>query len=235
MSGKTIHSVSLDGHVSTSVVHDLSAVKTITLDAEACIWLVVGNTLRRFATNVTSEKTSFAADMLKMMGWVESGEVRRTVKFKVDNDEILADSLILSARSEYFNTMLTSNFREADSDVTIEVRDTTSVAFRAIIRYLSADILDLDDNTVIAVARLGDLYMLPEVSANTAAYCDKHIAVTNAVLWLSQCDEAGWVSSTSARIFEYLCKNLKDIRMQTPDMFHKLSHARLLEVIAMLD
>merc|ERR1712107_436720 len=85
------------------------------------------------------------------------------VTFMVNGERILAHRVILSARSQYFNIMFSSGFKEGAKKAVIEVPDTTVEAFRALIRYLYTAELALDSTNAIQVMQLAHLYDIREL------------------------------------------------------------------------
>ena len=61
---------------------------------------------------------------------------------------------MLASRSEYFKSMLTSGFRECESEEPILIRDTTPDAFHALLRYIYTDEFLFDNLEILHALHL---------------------------------------------------------------------------------
>ena len=85
---------------------------------------------------------------------------RADVTFVVEGEKITAHTVLLVARSEYFERMLCGGFAEAGSSAAgsaaqIPIQNTTPAAFRALLRYLYTDELAFSEDDVRACAHHG--------------------------------------------------------------------------------
>lgn len=88
------------------------------------------------------------------------------VTFKVGGEEVLAHRALLAGRSDYFRTMLSSGFREGGAGAKVDVEDTTAAAFRAVLRYLYTEAVDLEGaepRHVVEIMRLAHRYEIAEL------------------------------------------------------------------------
>ena len=131
---------------------------------------------------------AFNADMRKLLDPAGGDGLFHDVSFQIEGDIIHAHKNILSARSEYFATMLASGFAEGASgsgnDAPLMVADTTPMAFRALLAYLYTDTVELDDACVIDVSCLSQRYLVTTLQEACAEYCKEHVSLANAVQWL---------------------------------------------------
>eukprot|EP00873_Tetraselmis_striata_P028059 jgi/Tetstr1/448323/TSEL_035607.t1 len=136
---------------------------------------------RRKATSAPLPLSSFREDML---GLLDGGELADVV-FCVEGLRVPAHACILQARSAYFRSLLCSGFKEGEqcgkADITI--RDTTPSAFRALLRYLYTDHLQVDDEEMIDVMLLAQCYQVQALYDFCVARCKGHLTVDNAVQW----------------------------------------------------
>jgi sugar lactone lactonase YvrE len=136
----------------------------IAIDAEGNILVCGGDhRIRVIAAGVTPPPilplpqippSSRVAQMAALL----SDPSRADVTFVVEGEKIKAHSVLLAARSEYFERMLCGGFAEAGSSAAgsaaqIPIQNTTPAAFRALLRYLYTDELAFSEDDVRARAR----------------------------------------------------------------------------------
>jgi hypothetical protein len=136
----------------------------IAIDAEGNILVCGGDhRIRVIAAGVTPPPilplpqippSSRVAQMAALL----SDPSRADVTFVVEGEKIKAHSVLLAARSKYFERMLCGGFAEAGSSAAgsaaqIPIQNTTPAAFRALLRYLYTDELAFSEDDVRARAR----------------------------------------------------------------------------------
>jgi hypothetical protein len=149
-----------DGAPSDALFQNLTG---IAIDAEGNILVCGGDhRIRVIAAGVTPPRilplpqippSSRVAQMAALL----SDPSRADVTFVVEGEKIKAHSVLLAARSEYFERMLCGGFAEAGSSAAgsaaqIPIQNTTPAAFRALLRYLYTDELAFSEDDVRARA-----------------------------------------------------------------------------------
>merc|ERR1712060_811453 len=108
------------------------------------------------------------------------------VTFSVGGELIRAHRAILTARSEYFSTMLASRFQEGGPGVQIEVKDTSAASFRCLLEFLYTDNIVFDDSLVIEVIRLADRYGVQLLHDKCVSYVLRNVQANNCIEFLLQ-------------------------------------------------
>jgi hypothetical protein len=109
------------------------------------------------------QSSTFAADILHVHDLFDSGSFR-DVCFVVEQEHVHAHRGLLSARCEYFRCMFGAGFCEGTS-TEIHIKDTTSAAFKALLKYLYTDIMEVDDAVLCDLAKLCDQYRVERLYA----------------------------------------------------------------------
>jgi DNA-binding beta-propeller fold protein YncE len=104
--------------------------------------------------NLPQQSSTFAYDILH--NFFDSGSFY-DVCFVVEQERVPAHRGLLSARCEYFKSMFRVGFKEGDSNE-IHIKGTTSAAFKALLKYLYTDSIEVDDAVVCDLAKLCDQY-----------------------------------------------------------------------------
>eukprot|EP00976_Prorocentrum_cordatum_P106651 1194495-Prorocentrum_minimum.AAC.4 len=81
------------------------------------------------------------------------------VCFVVEQQRVPAHRSVLSARSAYFKTMLSGGFLESDSPE-IHIHGTSCAAFRALLKYLYTDCMEVEEEVLFDLAVLCDQYQV---------------------------------------------------------------------------
>jgi DNA-binding beta-propeller fold protein YncE len=149
------------------------------------------------------------------------------VWFVVEEERIPSHRCLLSARCEYFRSMFGAGFKEGNSDE-IYIKDTSSAAFKALLKYLYTDNMEVDDAAVFDLANLCDQYRVDRLYNHCLHQLFEGITVQNAVMRLVQahtaCGEGPmWVNKLKSTTMTYVTRNLKGIR------FNAMATLELLE------
>jgi sugar lactone lactonase YvrE len=123
---------------------------------------------------------------------------------------------LLSARCEYFRSMFGAGFKEGDSSADIPIKGTSSAAFKALLKYLYTDNMEVDDAVLFDLASLCDQYRVERLFNYCLHQLFKGITIQNAVMQLVQVHTASgegnamWGKLKSATM-EYVTRNFKEI------------------------
>jgi DNA-binding beta-propeller fold protein YncE len=138
------------------------------------------------------------------------------VCFVVEEERVPAHRTILSARCEYFRSMFSDGFKEGDGgDVHIN-NDTSSVAFKALLKYLYRDSTEVDDEAVLLdLAKLCDQYQVERLHNHCVHQLFNGITARNAVMRLVQAHTASGESPMWAELksktMSYVARNFEEI------------------------
>jgi hypothetical protein len=174
----------------------------------------------------------FNMDVGKLLDQSNGDELFHDVSFQIEGDIVHANKCILSARCEYFATMLTSSFAEGErgsgTDAPLRVADTTPAAFRALLAYLYTDTVELDDASVIDVACLSQRYLVTTLHEACVAYCTEHASLANSIGWLVTVD-VNKLEDLRAILLDYVMDNYAEIKATYPNTLDILmQHPRLM-------
>jgi len=152
---------------------------------------------------------------------------RADVTFVVEGEKIKAHSVLLAARSEYFERMLCGGFAEAGSSAAgsaaqIPIQNTTPAAFRALLRYLYTDELAFSEDDVVHVMHKAHEIDERRVYAHCLRYCQEHLAPPNAIGWLVLADKYHMAELRDVAS-SYVAHNMRRIRMVARDSMHLLA------------
>jgi hypothetical protein len=138
---------------------------------------------------------------------------RADVTFVVNNERIHAHRNILAARLPYFRTMFSSGMKEAQEENDIIVKDTSPMAFRALLLYLYTDELAFDDSVklLVDVLRKAKELDLTRVYNHCEQRCQRGLSAQNAALLFSQADEYA-LDGLRESALRYLSRNFSTIR-----------------------
>jgi hypothetical protein len=112
-----------------------------------------------------------------------------TCAFEIEQERVPAHRAHLSARWEYFRTMFSAGFKEGDS-AEIHIEGTSSVAFKALLKYLYTDNMEVDDAVLFDLARLNDQYQVERLHNHCLHQLFNGITVHNAVMRMVQAHTA---------------------------------------------
>ena len=118
-------------------------------------------------------------------------------------------------RSEYFYTMLNSDFIEGKQSGPIPIQDTTKEAFSAMLQYLYTDEVDLADSNVLDVLRLAHRCQLTRLCQECCVYVRRTLNVQNAVSWWVAAKDF-FMEDVTEQAFEFVKQNFKRIRCDAP-------------------
>jgi len=127
------------------------------------------------------------------------------------------------ARSEYFYTMLNSDFLEGKLKGSIPIQETTKDAFLAVLQYLYTDEVDLSDGVVLDVLRLAHRYHLPRLCQECCVYVRRRLNVQNAVSWWIAAKDF-FMEDVTEQAFDFVKQNFKSIRSASPSTLSLLDN-----------
>jgi hypothetical protein len=111
--------------------------------------------------------------------------------------------------------MFGAGFQEGDSaEITIE--GTTSAAFKALLKYLYMDSMEVDDAVLFDLVKLCDQYQVERLHNHCLHQLFEGITVQNAVMRLVQAHTVGgegpmWVNKLKSATMRYVTRNLEEI------------------------
>eukprot|EP00118_Oscarella_pearsei_P021474 m.241108 g.241108 ORF g.241108 m.241108 type:complete len:188 (+) comp40200_c0_seq27:1014-1577(+) len=115
---------------------------------------------------------TFSTDLMKLIdnSNIPSSEI---VQFRVEGRLIQVSKTNLCIRSEYFQKMLQSGWKEGKSEGVIPIEETTYDAFHALITYLVAGVLDVEKCRPIMI----DIFMLADkyLEGNLKGLCIRQL------------------------------------------------------------
>eukprot|EP00439_Symbiodinium_sp_Y106_P004756 s6860_g1.t1 len=160
--------------------------------------------------------SSFRRDMLRML----SDPALSDISFSVDGEVVAACRVLIMARSEYFYTMLNSDFIEGKQSGPIPIQDTTKEAFSAMLQYLYTDEVDLADSNVLDVLRLAHRCQLTRLCQECCVYVRRTLNVQNAVSWWVAAKDF-FMEDVTEQAFEFVKQNFKRIREDALKLFEE--------------
>mmetsp|Transcript_58033 Transcript_58033/g.129510 ORF Transcript_58033/g.129510 Transcript_58033/m.129510 type:complete len:538 (-) Transcript_58033:66-1679(-) len=163
--------------------------------------------------------SSFRRDMLRML----SDPALSDISFEVDGQTVSACRALIMARSEYFYTMLNSDFLEGKLKGSIPIQETTKDAFLAVLQYLYTDEVDLSDGVVLDVLRLAHRYHLPRLCQECCVYVRRRLNVQNAVSWWIAAKDF-FMEDVTEQAFDFVKQNFKSIRSASPSTLSLLDN-----------
>jgi hypothetical protein len=136
------------------------------------------------------------------------------VCFVVEQERVPAYRSLLSARCEYFRSMFSDGFKEGDGG-DIHIEGTSSEAFKALLKYLYTDHMEVDDAALFDLAKLCDQYRVERLHNHCLHQLFRGITVQNAVMRLVQAHTASGENSMWAELesktMRYVARNFEGI------------------------
>ena len=149
-------------------------------------------------------KSSFHADLHKAL---QSPDVT----FVVDNERVPAHRVLLASRCEYFRSMFSDGFQESSSSE-IQLRDGISAgAFKALLRYLYTDCMEVEDGLLVEMVKVCDQYQVERLRYHCMRRLDADITDENAIGWLVQAHVMEGVEMVKESVLTYVALNYKRI------------------------
>jgi hypothetical protein len=139
------------------------------------------------------------------------------VTFVVEQERVPAHRCLLCARCEYFRSMFSAGFKEGDS-AEIHIEGTSSAAFKALLKFLYTDCMEVDDAVLFDLAKLSDQYRVERLHNHCLHQLFKGITVQNAVMRLVQAHHTAsdegvmWASELRSKTICYMTRNFGEIR-----------------------
>lgn len=125
----------------------------------------------------------FRSDRLPIAAWDKFRRYRNQLKYFdvtiiIDGDRFQAHKIILSACSEYFETMFLSNFKESQQDE-IEIKDICSKAFAVILDYCYHEEITLNSENAQDILAVASIMQMSDVQCFCANYIKTKISIAN--------------------------------------------------------
>jgi hypothetical protein len=133
--------------------------------------------------------------------------------------------------------MFSAGFQEGTS-AEIQIKDTSSAALKALLKYLYTGNMEVDDATLLEEATLSYQYQVMRLHNLCLHRFLTSIIVQNAVMWLMQAHAASgegptWANTFRRTTISYVTRNFEEIRCNAmatlvllerehPDLFHQL-------------
>jgi DNA-binding beta-propeller fold protein YncE len=156
-------------------------------------------------------QSSFASDIQRHL--LDAGSFH-DVCFVVEQERVPAYRNLLSARCEYFRTMFSAGFREGDGGE-IHIEGTSSAAFKALLKYLYTDNMEVDDAVLFDLAKLCDQYRVERLHNHCLHQLFSGITAQNAVMRLVQAhtasDESPMWAELESKATRYVARNFEGI------------------------
>jgi DNA-binding beta-propeller fold protein YncE len=174
-------------------------------------------------------QSSFISDIqLFQRHLLESG-CFHDVCFMVEQERVPAHRSHLSARCEYFRCMFSAGgFQEGDGGE-IRIEGTSSAAFKALLKYLYTDDMEIDDAGLFDLAVLCDQYQVERLHNYCVHQIYNGITVENAVMRLVQAHTANIGENTmwdklKSKTVKYVMHNFEEIRCNARESLELLDH-----------
>jgi DNA-binding beta-propeller fold protein YncE len=197
-----------DNHCIRCVSSDVVTPRGIVLNNHAVVPPVVDPILPPLL------QSSFASDLLRH--FLDADDSFHDACFVVEQERVPAHRGLLSARCKYFKSMFSAGFKEGDS-AEIHIKDTTSVAFKALLKYLYTDNMEVDGAVLLDLAKLSDQYRVERLHNHCISQLFKGVTLQNAVMRLMQAHTASgeqggamW-AKLKGTTMEYVTSNFKEI------------------------
>eukprot|EP00057_Strongylocentrotus_purpuratus_P031130 XP_783686.3 PREDICTED: BTB/POZ domain-containing protein 9 [Strongylocentrotus purpuratus] len=120
------------------------------------------------------------------IGHLFSNEEYSDVTLLVENQKFHAHRVILAARCQYFRALFYGGLRESDPECCeIELQDTTSQAFEALLKYIYTgclNLLDLKEDNLLDILGLAHQYGFSELEASISDYLRAILSIHNVCL-----------------------------------------------------
>ena len=153
------------------------------------------------------------------------------ITFVVEGEKITAHRMLLVARSVYFRTMLSSGFKEANSNEVL-IGDVSISAFKEILMYIYTDELVFTTENLSEVMRKANEFQLERVYKHTLHRCYSSITVKDAVAWLIHAETYNLEEARKLAL-RFVARNFKKIRAEARQTLLQLKEepALLMEVM----
>ncbi|XP_070579023.1 BTB/POZ domain-containing protein 9-like [Ptychodera flava] len=155
------------------------------------------------------------------------------ITFIVENTRFHAHRVILAARCEYFRALLFGGMRESRPECTeIELKDTTSLAFHALLKYIytgKMNLQDLKEDSLLDILGLAHRYGFIDLELSISDYLRATLNISNVCL-IYDVASLYQLRSLKDTCFSFMDNNAGEV-MQS-ESFLALSEAALTDVIS---
>jgi hypothetical protein len=127
--------------------------------------------------------------------------------------------------------MFGAGFQEGNS-AEIHIEGTTSAAFKALLKYLYTDSMEVEDSVLFDLVKLCDQYRVERLHNHCLHQLFEGITVQNAVMRLVQAHTAGgegpmWVNKLRCVTVRYVTGNLEEIWCDARETLEQLKREHL--------
>jgi hypothetical protein len=177
-------------------------------------------------------QSSFVSDIQRHLS--DTGSFH-DVCFVVEEERVHAHPGLLSARCEYFRSMFSAGLKEGDGGE-IHINGTSSAAFKALLKYLYTDNMEVDDDAVLFdVAKLCDQYRVERLHHHCVHQLFNGITVQNIVMRLMQAHTASGESPMWAELksktTSYVARNFEEIWCNARASLELLDREQLQQIL----
>ncbi|XP_077997835.1 BTB/POZ domain-containing protein 9-like [Glandiceps talaboti] len=155
------------------------------------------------------------------------------ITFAVENTKFHAHRVILAARCEYFRALLFGGMRESRPECTeIELKDTTSQAFHALLKYIytgKMNLQDLKEDALLDILGLAHRYGFTDLELSISDYLRATLNIHNVCL-IYDVASLYQLRSLKETCFSFMDNNAADV--MSSGAFIALSESALTEVIS---
>ena len=97
----------------------------------------------------------------------------------VEGKKILLHKVVVAARSEYFDTILKSNFKEKNES-TIEIKECTFAIFKKLCEHIYSDKVKIEYDTIYSIMEMADRFGVTHLKERLQSAIMEYITADNA-------------------------------------------------------
>jgi hypothetical protein len=133
------------------------------------------------------------------------------VCFIINNERIYAHKLMLASRSPYFSNLILSNCKD-NSNLEIEIEDSSSKVFLGVLEYMYTDQLQLSMENVWEIYKAANIYELFDLVSCCNDFLLQRISIENvlSVLKMSELNENSLIFE---HCYSFLERNIKNFNL----------------------
>jgi hypothetical protein len=176
---------------------------------------------KRIVEALVLTRLNIRSRMAEDLAWAFLNPLHSDITFMVENQTITAHKAILTARSQYFQSLLTGGLAESQANI-VTLPDVSYEPFKIVLNYLYTQTFDLDHvgECITDVFMLACKYSLAALRTKIEAIISYNISVENAasLLLLAESHNASTLLKTCCK---FIAHNFDEVS-STPDY---LEHA----------